>query len=497
VAILDEFDPKRDGWFFNNWGEDVNMPFSWDLYRKTYLAINPTNDPVEAPLDVAFYEIFKSCAQGGNCGGMTMLALAIYKYGGYFGFCSPAAFYTGISEPDRADVHQAINIMQARQFSTPGIRNFVDVVKAGQLNDGVAAFNRIHSGLASGDYCLLSVADSPVGGNAHTIIPYRADDLGTGTRVLHVWDPNLPYDDFPSFYDNDLNKIVITGSTAWSYDQNAGGAFTGGRLYAGSQMGGFFAIAPSLLIHKGHQPISPGFALTQLSLLFIQGLGSAVTQLQDADGRRLYRTDRASPTRGDLETDPDRQLTGVAPWPWFAAHAPDGSRPGDLFFLERPPGSSSLTVTVRGSDYRLVHASTGHLSELNATSNSAGRDRVLIEGSGANDQVLEMRSDATGRRADIHHLRLEAGGDWRSVAVSNARVTRDGLRVHAGAELDGVDVSSAARAHEVDLEFRQYRDKNLTRRRFAGQRIPSGRAFRLAPADWDRLTRTKIDQILV
>ena len=38
--------------------------------------------------------------------------------------------------------------MQARQFSAPGIRNFLDVVKAGQLNDGVAAWHRIQSGLA-------------------------------------------------------------------------------------------------------------------------------------------------------------------------------------------------------------------------------------------------------------------------------------------------------------------------------------------------------------
>jgi hypothetical protein len=495
VAILDEFDPKRDGWFFNNWGEDPAMPFSWDLYRKTYLAINPTNDPVEAPLDVAFYEIFKSCAQGGNCGGMTMLALAIYKYGGYFGFCSPAAFYTGTSEPDRADVHQAINIMQARQFSLPGIRNFVDMVKAGQLNDAVAAFNRIQSGLASGDYCLLSVADSPVGGAAHTIIPYRADDLGTGTRVLHVWDPNRPYDDFPTYYDNDLNRIVITGPTGWSYDQNAGG-FSGGHLYAGSQMGWFFAIPTSLLIHKSNQPISPGFALTQLSLLFIQGLGSAVTQVEDADGRRLYRSDRANPRRGDLETDPDRRLTGVAPWPWFATHAPGGSPPGDLFFLERPPGSSPLTVMVRGSDYRLVHASGGHLSELDTTATSAGRDHVVVGGSGTDDQVLELRSTAAGRRADIRHLRPDADGGWRGVAVRNARVTRGGLRVHAPAELDRVEVSSTARADDVDLEFHQYRDRKLSRRRVSGQRIPSGRPVRLAPADWDRLPRTKIDETL-
>ena len=150
MGILDEFNPRRDGWSFVNWGEAND--FTWDLYRRTYLAINPTNDPIESPLDVAFFQIFKSCASNGNCGGMAMLALALFKYGGYMGFCSPPNFYAPANDTDhkapaRQDLHEAINIMQARQFSAPGIRNFLDVVKAGQLNDGVAAWHRIQSGL--------------------------------------------------------------------------------------------------------------------------------------------------------------------------------------------------------------------------------------------------------------------------------------------------------------------------------------------------------------
>ena len=66
---------------------------------------------------------------------------------------------TDHKQPASADLHEAINIMQARQFSAPGIRNFLDVVKAGQLNDGVAAWNRIRSGLGSGDYCMLSLSN--------------------------------------------------------------------------------------------------------------------------------------------------------------------------------------------------------------------------------------------------------------------------------------------------------------------------------------------------
>ena len=41
MAILDEFDPQTNGWFFENWGEGPD--FSWDLFRRTYLGVNPSN----------------------------------------------------------------------------------------------------------------------------------------------------------------------------------------------------------------------------------------------------------------------------------------------------------------------------------------------------------------------------------------------------------------------------------------------------------------------
>jgi hypothetical protein len=283
------------------------------------------------------------------------------------GFCSPPNFYlpannTDHKQPARADLHEAINIMQARQFSAPGIRNFLDVVKAGQLNDGVAAWNRIRSGLGSGDYCMLSLSNGVFGDAAHTVIPYRADMSGS-TYVLHVWNSNLPYAWFREHYDGDHNKIVITGPTSWHYDQNVP-TNIGGAVYDGSNNGWFFAIPTSLEIHKGRQPISAGFALTGVMTLFVSGVGAAVTQIEDDEGRRLYTSDRVHRSRGDLETSPARRLPGVAPWPWPGGLA--GDLPGELFFLERPLGSSPLNVSVRGDEYHLMHLSSGHLTELTA-----------------------------------------------------------------------------------------------------------------------------------
>ena len=492
MGILDEFNPQRDGWFFENWGEAAS--FDWALYRRTYLAINPTNDPVSAPLDVAFFQVFKSCATNGNCGGMCLLALALFKYGGYFGYGSPANFYTGAgSGPDRPDLHQAVNIMQARQFSAAGIRNFLDVVKAGQLNDGFAAFERIRIGLASGDYCMLSLSNGIFGDAAHVVIPYRADIVGT-SRVLHVWDPNRPYDAFPQYYDGDNNKIVITSPTTWSYDQNAGG-LSGGTLYNGSMNGWFFAIPTSLEIHKGRQPISAGFILTGLTTLFVSGIGAAVTQISDDEGHRLYSSDKRHRNISDLETSPDRQLTGVAPWPWPGGLG--GDLPGELFFIERPQGSSPLNVSVRGDEYRLIHLSSGHLTELAAgPAAAAAKDTIRLEGSADDAQSIVVSTGADRREFDIHHLRQGGPQDWRSVKVRNAVVTEDRLQVSAPVAFDAIEISGTTARREFDVEHRRYGDGNVATRLAPGQEVPAGRALLMAPSSWEGLSRAKVEQVL-
>jgi hypothetical protein len=495
MGILDEFDPKRDGWSFANWGEAND--FSWDLYRRTYLAINPTNDPVESPLDVAFFQIFKGCAALGNCGGMSLLALALFKYGGYMGFCSPPNFYvpantTDYQQPARADLHEAVNIMQARQFSAAGIRNFLDVVKAGQLNDGVATWNRVRSGLGSGDYCILSLSNGVFGDAAHTIIPYRAEMSGSA-YVLHVWNSNLPYAWFPEHYDGDHNKIVITGPTSWRYDQNDPTDIDG-AVYDGSNNGWFFAIPSSLEIHKGSQPISAGFVLTGVTTLFVSGIGAAVTQIEDDKGRRLYTSDRVHRSRGDLETSPARRLPGVAPWPWPGGLA--GELPGELFFLERPPGSSPLHVSVRGDEYHLAHISSGHLTELTAGRAAANtKDRVHLEGSADDDQSVAMSTSAPRRRYDVHHLRCDKPGAWRSVKVRNALVTTDQLRVHAPGAIGAVEISGSTTRRDVDIELRRYDGGTFAKRNLAQQQVPAGGALRTVP-DWERLTRSKVGQVL-
>jgi hypothetical protein len=488
MGILNPFDPRRDGLSFQNFD---TATLDWDLFRRTYLGIWPTNDPIAAPLDAAFFEIFTKCAAPGNCGGLSMLTLTIWQLGGYFGFGSPAFFYAGGSNlhppagPARTDLYQTLNILQARQFSAPGIRNFIETVNAGELNDGFAAFTRIQDGLASGNFHLLSLANSLFGEAAHTIVPIRADVVG-GTRTLHVWDPNRPYDDYPQHYDNDLNKIVITGPTQWRYDQTGGGLFSSGKIYDGSNNGWFFAVPSSEIRHKASQPISVGFIIANLTLLFVSNTGE-ITQVEDDDGRRLFATAGENARRSDLETAADRRLMGAAPWPWTGGVS---GAPAGVYLLHRPPGSAPLTVTVTGGDYRLRMLSADQLTEITPTGAGRATDRIRIEGDVA-DRAVELRTSGARRRFNVRHVQQAGAGDWRSVRVLGALVTDDALRVDLPATVAGAQLSGPRARRDVDVEFERFQNGRLKVSTLAKRRIPVGEPLAVTPETWRAAPRAK------
>jgi hypothetical protein len=144
-----------------------------------------------------------------------------------------------------------------------------------------------------------------------------------------------------------------------------------------------------------------------------------------------------------------------------------------------------------------MHLSSGHLTELVASRAAANaKDQVRLEGSPDDDQSVVVRTGAPRRRFDIHHLRQGAPGDWRSVRVRNALVTNDRLRIHASVAFDAVEISGTTARREVDVELRRYDGGKVATRNLAKQRVPAGRALRMAPTDWERLSRSKVEQVL-
>jgi hypothetical protein len=477
MSITDTFDPDRNGWIFENWGE--TSAFSWDLFRRTYIGINPTHDCVEAPLDCAFYEIFKNCAAGGNCGGMSLLALAMFKHGGWMGFCGPANFYSGVSQPDRADLYQAINILQSRQFSASGIENFIDVVDSGNLNNAITAYNTVSSHLGSGDYCVLSIANDAIGEDAHTVIPYATHQVG-GTRYIYVWDPNSPYDDYgPSHYDAGKNRIVINGATNWQYVQRDGYT-TGTRTYNGQPTGWCFAVPMSKVLRKARHPLALDMVLDGLIALFVSGPGT-VAQVEDEEGRRLYATDAAIHTsRGDLEADPARRLPGIARWPWYTGNG-DG-QPGELYFLRGPATRRRLKITLAGQKPRLMHVGAGSLIELEASGTANSKAVIELAGVGTANQGIRLSASDPRRSFDINQVHKAGGAQgWRGVKVDGLRPGKNGLDLRSTGYLRALEIETRGASQQVKATVSRFEAGKLTSNEEPALGISRAQRVRVAP----------------
>ncbi|NCO61110.1 hypothetical protein GW871_11780 [bacterium] len=494
------FDPRTDGWYFTNWGEQGtncigSCDLSWYLFRETYLGINPTQDCIEAPLDCAFYEIFKNCGANGNCGGMSLLALALFKYGGYLGFCSPAAFYTGTVSPDREDLHRAINMLQARQFSASGIENFIDVVDAGHLNNAEAAFFTIRDSLARGDYPVLSIANSVFGEAAHTVIPYRVLDGPSGgyPKRIFIWDPNLPYDDNPSHYDTGANFMTVNGPQDWVYVQSPT------RTYSSSPGGGAwcFAIPMSVILPKSRHPLALDMVFDALQTAFVTGPGAAVVQISDDQGKRLYKS--GGPSLG-LETDPAKRLKGAVKWLWPSSDFITGGAPGELYFLKRTVGKvDGLTFEITGNSYRATIGAAGNLIRLEARSNEYVKDSIRVGDLGTSSQSVQIETLAGARNFSIRQIRSDLKtNDWRAIEINDISVKSGSpVSFETVGNMEAVVVRSREQSVGFNIEMQQRVRGKFLSRRSEGLATSAGRPLRLAPENWRELDKTPIEKRLL
>ena len=502
-----EFDPSLDGWSFKNWGEEhpycrgCALPaghtgaceFPWDNYRDAYLGINPTHDCIEAPPDCAFYEIFKTCAKDGNCGGMSLLALALYKYGGFMGFCSPASFYTGTrpKAPDRDDLHRAINILQARQFSAKGIMNFVETWDANNINDALNAYQRVSEQLAKGDYAVLSIANDYLGDAAHTVIPYKVEDnppSHPGKKVMHIWDPNHPYDDDPSHYSGTDKLLVIKGRHDWTYT-------SGSTTYIGADGGWCFAVPMSTVLTKSRQPMALELFAEALITLFTSGPGSAISQISDDEGHRFYTTDADIHTsRLEFETDPELRLKGVVRWPWFFKQK-EQSTPGELYFIRREKSNTNpLNFTVSGTEYKVITSLGNNLIEFNSKSRKRTKDIIKTYGPISDAISMDIKSTAKRKQINVDHLLIDkTKKEWRRFKINNMSLLENTpVTIEIENNMKEVKISSKEKKVQFELAIEQRANKKVSINNVGKMSTLPNRIMRIAPKNWKNLEKTEI-----
>jgi hypothetical protein len=503
-----KFDPAVDGWNFHNWSETVgycigcalpaghsgDCELDWDnTYAKTFLAINPEDSADVA--EFTFYDtVYKTIAKNGNCFGMSLLALALFKYGGSMGFCSPASFYPArpsspdLKAPEDEKLHHAINIMHGRQLGARDVQAIIDL-GIQNVNDPLFAFNKVKECLSKGDYPLLYISNDK-GQGAHTVIPYDYVDPIGYPKLLYIWDSNHPYNKDPNHYSaSSTAKILrIDGSLSWSYDSET-------THYSYHPIGWIIAIPMSTVLEKSYQPFTIALIAQGLMSLVVSGSGSGVSQIEDDKGHRFYTTDSDIHTSGnEIETDPDKRLRGAIRWPQFDSNLEDSSQ-NELYFVRRQGGDvSPLTTTIVGTDYKMTAWLGKNLIAVNSSSNVRARDIIKTQGLVSGEFLVEITAAEKERKITYEHLLSgDKRSEWRRFRFENIVLPeKTTLSLDVERKMNAVAVSSQGKEAQFDLEIQHRSNNEVVSRKVGKVSTVPGKVLRIAPETWKTLKETNV-----
>ena len=184
---------EQNTWRFDNF---TTAELPWERYRDTFIGVPPDRDPWSSAFDVVFYDnLYKTeLAKEGNCYGMALTALLLFKYEGHQGFCAPAYQYTESSVADpNAPLTLLINQMHGHQVNLPSLRLLLDIIASSKNRDGNYAYDQVNYYWSQDDPTLVSITKSlnPSDGG-HTLIAYAAQPF-LGQKRIFVYDPNRPW----------------------------------------------------------------------------------------------------------------------------------------------------------------------------------------------------------------------------------------------------------------------------------------------------------------
>lgn len=492
-AYADDYAAKN-GWRFHNFSDPT---FSWDLYRDTFIGIPPTEDPFSSAFDVLFYEqVYKSkLSADGNCFGMSLLNLLIQKNGGYLGFCAPVTQYS--SDPTSSGMgptdpmlRRAINVMHGHQVNLPTVQFLLDIFAHHFNRDGAYAFDQFNYWQSRGDLTLVSITkDLNPSDGGHTLIAYRAVDLGGGNKKIFVLDPNRTWGN-PSdqpWYTNENNFIQITNH-AWSFDMGG----TDGTWSGDLASGGNIVITPvSITGPLSRSPASLGDTVIGqlLNTLLLTGDGARIEQVTDAQGKRLYK-----PETGEIDTDPATGMTNMIPW--FLSDQRNGRRQIGavlLFQLGSSGGELRLSVSAGTGGYTLTSLSGRTVVSVAARSGT-GTDALTIRNPGTAETSVLLDNhrgaseyDVTITRAQIPHRLV------RILGVSRLHIDGHGPAEIALARAgEGLRITTPQAALHYDLVLSQVTPQGpeaLTRSEVAQN---PGASRLVQPLNWRRLKESPV-----
>jgi hypothetical protein len=483
-----------NGWRFGNFDDPT---LSWDIYRDTFIGIPPSEDPWSSAFDVLFYEeLYKDkLAAPGNCFGMSLLNLMIQKNGGYLGFCAPVTQYSGDpttpgNGPGDPALHRAINIIHGHQVNLPTVQFLLNVFAQHLNRDGAYAFDQFNYWQSRGDPTLVSITqDLNPADNGHTLIAYKAVDLGGGNKKIFVLDPNRSWGNSPdqSWYTGESNFIQITNH-AWSFNMISG-------TWSGDPAnGGNIVITPiSVAGPHSRSPASLGDSIIGqlLNTLLLTGDGARIEQVTDAEGRRLYK-----PGTAEIDDDPSTGMRNMLPWFLSDQGRPHRQRGGVLLFqLGSSRGSVRISVSAGAGGYTLRSFSGRTIVSVTARGGT-GSDVLTIgnPGTAASHVSLENTRGASEYDVTISHAHIPHNV-VRVLSASRLRIDGPGVvDIGLANNGEGLDISAPQASVRYDLALTQVTRQGpqvLTRNEMS--QFP-GASRTVRPLDWQRLKDAQVTE---
>ncbi len=492
-----------NGWRFHNFSacSTCTPPFdntlSWAIYRDAMIGIPPAEDPWSSAFEVLFYEqVFKSkLSADGNCFGMSLLNLMIQKNGGHLGFCAPVTQYSGDptspgTGPTDPMLRRAINVMHGHQVNLPTVQFLLDIFAKHFNRDGSYAFDQLNYWQTRGDLTLVSITkDLNPSDGGHTLIAYRAVDLGGGNKKIFVVDPNRTWGN-PSdqpWYTGESNFIQITNH-AWSFDMGG----TDGTWSGDLGSGGNIVITPiSVTGPLSRSPASLGDTVIGdlLNTLLLTGDGARIEQVTDAQGKRLFK-----PGTAEIDIDPTTGMTNMIPWFLSDQRGPRHQIGAVmLFHLGSSAGALRVSVSAGTGGYTLSSMSGRTITSVTARGGT-GTDVLTIRhpGTAATSVALENQRgaaeyDVTITRARIPHSQI------RVLSASRLRVSGQGaVEVGLTNAAEALQISSRQGSVRYDLTLSQVTRKGAEALQRSEMTQQPGASRTVQPHDWQQLKSAQV-----
>ena len=478
---------EQNTWRFDNF---TTAELPWERYRDTFIGVPPDRDPWSSAFDVVFYDnLYKTeLAKEGNCYGIALTALMLFKYEGHQGFCAPAYQYTESSVADpNAPLTLLINQMHGHQVNLPSLRLLLDTIASSKNRDGNYAYDQVNYYWSQDDPTLVSITKSlnPSDGG-HTLIAYAAQPY-LGQKRIFVYDPNRPWNTTAAYYQSNQNVITIGGGGSWQYEMDG----TPPEMWSGSPAsGGNITITPiSIAGPPSRLPSSLGLnALALIQTIFIQSGQGSLVQMTEGSGKRLFK-----PGTIEMETDPSAGMLSVVPvFPSDAARA-DRKLPASYIFLRDPGPSLDVQIASGERGYEVRLAGPQGYVRVKAAGGSAP-DALRLEQTFDGSPALILRNTSRSSEyevelSDVVQLREQE----RSFRLTKLRIP-PGAPVSLSISPDhALAVSSPDAAISYDLRMTVGTPLATTSADRTDLRIAPGATQVVRPRSWRNLDSKAID----